>query len=85
MLDEFATCFNKADIVIVTDIYAAREKNDGSITPQMLIERLKANNVNAMYIGDFEEIAKYIHENAKGSDIVLTIGAGTITNLSNLL
>lgn len=85
LLDEFATCFNKADIVIVTDIYAAREKNDGSITPQMLIERLKANNVNAMYIGDFEEIAKYIHENAKENDIVLTIGAGTITNLSNLL
>lgn len=85
LLDEFATCFNKADIVVVTDIYAAREKNDGSITPQMLVERLKENNVNAMYIGSFEDIAKYIHENVKPDDIVLTIGAGTITNLSNLL
>lgn len=85
LLDEFSTCFNQADIVIVTDIYAAREKNDGSITPQMLVERLKQNNVEAMYIGSFEDIAEYIHENAKANDIVLTIGAGTITNLSNLL
>ena len=51
----------------------------------MLVERLKENNVNAMYIGSFEYIAKYIHENVKPDDIVLTIGAGTITNLSNLL
>ena len=36
-----------------------------------------------MYIGSFEDIAKYIHENAKANDIVLTIGAGTVTNIGH--
>lgn len=85
LLDEFAVCFNEADIVIVTDIYAAREINDGSITPEMLVEKLKQNGVNALYISSFEDIAKYIHQTVKPNDIVLTIGAGTITKLSDML
>lgn len=85
LLDEFAVCFNMADVVIVTDIYAAREIDDGSINSQMLVEKLKENNVNALYIRSFEDIAKYIHEIAKPNDIVLTIGAGTITKLSDIL
>ncbi|MBR5227986.1 MAG: UDP-N-acetylmuramate--L-alanine ligase [Clostridia bacterium] len=85
LLPEFATSFFNADMVIVTEIYAAREISDGTITSEMLVEELKKNNVNAIYIKEFEEIAKYLKQNAQDNDIVLTIGAGTITKLSDLL
>jgi len=85
LISEFAECFYNADTVIVTEIYAAREVNDGSITSQMLVDKLNENNVNAIYIEKFEDIATYLQENAKGNDIILTIGAGTITKLSDIL
>lgn len=85
LLPEFAECFYNADTVIVTDIYAAREISDGTITSQMLVDKLKENKVNAIYIEKFEDIAKYLKENTNGNDIILTIGAGTITKLSDML
>ena len=40
---------------------------------------------NAIYIPDFEECAQYLKDNVEPNDIVLTLGAGTITDLSDLL
>lgn len=85
LLDEFSTCFNNADEVIVTEIYAAREKNDGTISSQDLVDRLTQNGIKARYIKEFSDIADFIHNNVKENEIVLTIGAGTITNLNDLL
>ncbi len=85
LFDKFSHAFNNADIVILTDIYAAREIDDGTISSKMLADRLIQNGVNAMYISSFEEIANKIKELVEPNDIVLTIGAGTITKLSDLL
>ncbi len=86
LLDEFETCFEIADHVILTDIYAAREIDDGSISSEMLVDLInKKTNKNAIYISNFDDIAKYINENAKPNDLVLTIGAGTITKLSKCI
>ncbi len=85
LLNDFATSFFDADIVILSDIYAAREIDDGSISSKDVVNLLKRNKVNAMYIPTFEEIAKYIHENMKEGDIILTIGAGNITHLNDIL
>lgn len=82
LLNEFATCFGNADKVIITDIYAARETDDGSVSSVMLVKKLQENNVDAQYISNFEDIAKYVTEIANSGDIILTIGAGTITNLN---
>ena len=38
-----------------------------------------------MYMSDFNEIAKYIRDRVMPNDIVLTLGAGTITNLGNII
>ena len=51
----------------------------------MQIELIKKNKVNALYLPTFEEIAKYIHENMQEDDIILTIGAGNITHLNDIL
>lgn len=84
LFDKFAHAFNNADIVILTDIYAAREIDDGTISSRMLAEELVKNGINAMYIPSFEDIAEKVKEIIEPNDIVLTIGAGTITKLSDL-
>lgn len=85
LFDKFAHAFNNADFVILTDIYAAREAFDETISSKMLADELVRNGINAMYISSFEDIAKKIKEIIEPNDIVLTIGAGTITKLSDLL
>ena len=85
LFDKFAHAFNNADFVILTDIYAARESFDETISSKMLANELVRNGINAMYISSFEDIAKKIKEIIEPNDIVLTIGAGTITKLSDLL
>ncbi len=85
LLNDFSTSFSDADIVIITDIYAAREVDDGTISSKDLVSLLKKNKINAVHISKFEDIAKYIKEIALPNDIVLTVGAGDITHLSDLL
>lgn len=85
LLSDFATSFSDADIVILADIYAAREKDDGTISSNDVVNLLKKNKVNAHYIPTFKEIAKYLKEIMQKDDIILTIGAGNITHLSDSL
>lgn len=81
LLDDFVTALSKYDNVIITDIYAAREKNTIGITSKAISDKIK----NARYIADFSEISEHLKANVKPDDIVITMGAGTITDLSNFL
>ena len=85
LFDKFSNAFYDADIVILADIYAAREKDEGIVSSDMLADALVKNGVNAQNLHTLQNIAKYIHEIINPNDIVLTIGAGTITKLSDLL
>lgn len=85
LLKEFTTAFVDADTVIVTDIYAAREKDDGSINSKTLVECINEQSHNAKYIKDFNEIANYIKQIEQPNDLVITIGAGDIFKLHNML
>ena len=78
LFDGFVNALSKADMVIITDIYAAREPSDGKTNAKMLAEKIKG----AVYISDFCEIAEYIKANVSKNDIVLTMGAGTVTDIS---
>lgn len=83
-LEKFSQAFNSADSVIVTDIYAAREKDPGDINSAMLTEEICKNGGNAIYISDFHEIASYLDKNAKPGDLILTMGAGDIVRVGEL-
>lgn len=86
LFEEFARCFDKCDIAIITDIYAAREIDNGTISSKMLVDKInELYPKKAIYISSFENIEKYINEKSSKNDIVLTIGAGNITNISTLL
>ena len=85
LLNDFANALLNFDNIIVTDIYAARENNTYDISSKDLVDKIKELGHDAIYISDFNEIVKYIKEHAKPSDIVLTLGAGTVTNIGPML
>lgn len=85
LFDDFATSFSNSDIAIFADIYAAREIDDGTVSSKMLTDKVNENGTKALYLPTFEEIANYLKENIEPNDIILTIGAGNITHLSDML
>jgi UDP-N-acetylmuramate--alanine ligase len=87
LLNDFAQSLSGFDNVIITDIYAAREQNHYDISSQDLVNQINQNRIGkqAMYMSDFDEIAKYIRDRVMPNDIVLTIGAGTVTNIGYMI
>jgi len=84
-LKTFAEVLTNFDHIILVDIYAAREQNTINISSKDLANKIIQNGKQALYMPDFEEVAEYIRENAKPQDLVLTLGAGTITNLGSMI
>lgn len=85
LLKDFANVLTLFDNIIITDIYAAREQNTYDISSKDLVAELKKLGRKAVYIKDFEEIADFVKENANSNDLVLTLGAGTVSNIKDLL
>ncbi|MBQ3053770.1 MAG: UDP-N-acetylmuramate--L-alanine ligase [Clostridia bacterium] len=83
-LDKFAGSFKGADRVIVADIYAAREPFDGSISSQIIAERICQQGVDAVGISGNDKIAEYIKSKAMPGDIVVIMGAGDIFKIYEL-
>ena len=85
LLLDFAYALINFDNIIVTDIYAARETNTYNISSKDLVDKIVDLGYKALYMPDFNEIVKYVKQNAKPGDIVLTLGAGTVTNIGPML
>ena len=85
LLEDFAKALLNFDHIIVLDIYAAREKNTYNITSKDLVDKIKSLGKDALYIPDFNACVKYVKENIKQDDIVLTLGAGTVTEIGPML
>jgi UDP-N-acetylmuramate--alanine ligase len=83
--NEFTHAFNDADELILTHIYAAREKFDGVTKPENLSDDILKNGVNSIYIDDFNDIAAYLKENVHEGDIVFTMGAGDVVDINKLI
>ena len=85
LFDKFVDVLKNADIVLLADIYAAREKDEGIVSSTMLADAITSAGTDAKNLHTLENIAKHIHKIIEPNDIVLTIGAGTITKLADLL
>jgi len=84
LMDEFALAFNNADVLYVLDIYAASEQPIENVTAEVLTENIRRyGHKNANYIGDIETAAAKVTENLQVNDLVITLGAGSITRLSD--
>lgn len=84
-LKEFAEALLEFDNIIITDIYAAREKNTFDISSKDLVEEIIKLGKDAKYISDFSEIVEILKKNVKENDLVLTLGAGTVTEIGPML
>ncbi|HPP74365.1 MAG TPA: UDP-N-acetylmuramate--L-alanine ligase [Armatimonadota bacterium] len=73
---EFAESLSAADVVIVTDIYAAREKPIEGVTPQMISDQIQGPEVH--YIPDKDSMVGFLLANVRPGDMVITLGAGDI-------
>ena len=85
MLNEFANSFSDADKVIIPDIYAAREKDNGLVHSRDLVKALVDKGVDAKYISSFENIEDFILNNAQKGDVVVTMGAGNVYRIGEKL
>lgn len=84
-LEAFADTLSEFDHIVLVDIYAAREKNTIGISSKDLLEKVKALGKEAVYLSDFNDVVNYIKSNAKPHDLVLTLGAGTVTQIGPML
>ena len=85
LLNDFANALMNFDNVIVLDIYAARETNTYNISSKDLVAKLHSLGKEALYIPNFDECVNYIKTHVEKNDIVLTLGAGTVTNIGPML
>ena len=85
LFNEFVDAFKIADNLILVDIYAAREIDDGSVSSSMLAEKINEKYGNCTYIPEIEEVGKYLKNNVQKNDLVLTVGAGTVTKIGRNL
>ncbi len=82
---EFTEAFSDADELILTHIYAAREKFDGVTKAENLAEDIKRKGVCAKYIDSFDDIAEYLKKTAEEGDIIFTMGAGDVVNIGKMI
>lgn len=85
LLDDFAKALLSFDNIIVTDIYAAREINTYNISSKDLVDSIIKLGKDAKYISSLEDCATYLKQNVNKDDIVLTLGAGTVTNIGPMI
>ena len=85
LLNEFADSFKDADNIVVLDIYSAREKDTGEIHSKDLVDKLKSKGKNAIYIENFECGKDFLEKNCKQGDMLITIGAGDVYLLGEML
>jgi UDP-N-acetylmuramate--alanine ligase len=81
LLDDFSSSFGDADSVFVLDIYPASEQPIPGITGERVVEALRSAGKNAHYMASFEEAAREVAGVAETGDMILTLGAGSISHL----
>ncbi len=85
LLDDFAKSLLDVDHILIADIYSAREKDTGEIHAKDLVNRLKDLGKDAIYIENFECGKDYIEKNCQHNDMLITMGAGNVYLLGEML
>ncbi|KFE34511.1 UDP-N-acetylmuramate--L-alanine ligase [Thioclava atlantica] len=86
LFDDFCTCFNEADVVAIAEVYAAGEEPIAGATRDDLVAGLIAHgHRHARAILSEDDLARLVREQARPGDIVVCLGAGTISAWANNL
>jgi len=86
LMDEFARSFNNADVLMVTDIYAASEDPIEGVTAESLVGAVRRfGHKDARYVGTIEEATQALLEEVRPNDMVITLGAGNVYRVGERL
>jgi len=79
LFKEFVEAFKKSDVTLLIDIYSsAREKMDPTVSSKMLAEEISKLQNNVYYTPNHESAIRWLKDNAKKGDLVITMGAGNV-------
>ena len=86
LMEEFVTSFNEADVLILTEIYAASEEAIEGVNGQVLSERIRmSGHKNVMFTLTKEDAAEKVLGLTREGDVVITLGAGDIYRIGERL
>jgi UDP-N-acetylmuramate--alanine ligase len=86
LMDDFANAFSDADTLCLLDIYPANEKPIEGITAEGLVKRIAAaENVSVTHASSFSDAVGMVSALAKPGDMVLTLGAGSVSQLGGMI
>jgi UDP-N-acetylmuramate--alanine ligase len=86
LMDEFAKAFDDADTLLILDIYAASEPPIEGITGEALAGHIQETGEHeARYAASFAEAAEAVVAGAQEGDMILTLGAGSVSQLGSMI
>ena len=86
LIEEFTTAFDDADSLFVLDIYAASEKPIEGITGEILAQRIREKTLkSSRYVNTFAEAVDSAAAVAQDGDMILTLGAGSVSQLGPMI
>lgn len=85
LFNEFISCFNDVDELILMDIYAAREIDTGLVSSMELGEAIRNTGVKCTNVHSHQEAADYLKSISSCDDIILTVGAGDVVKVADIL
>ena len=85
LLDEFASAFSAADIVVLNKIYASARETVGSVTGETLYEETKKRHPCVYYCPEFEDAENFLKTVLQPGDLFVTMGAGNNNIIGNNL
>ncbi|NDF11702.1 MAG: UDP-N-acetylmuramate--L-alanine ligase [Proteobacteria bacterium] len=85
LFDSFSKCFGDADAVVISEVYAAGETPIPGVTGKALSEVVKRTKKDTHYLEAPEKLAELINRIAKPNDLIVCLGAGTVTTWAHAL
>jgi len=85
--NKFGGCFDLSDILIVTDVYGSGEQPIPGVTGKLLLDSLivEGYRKEIAYIPKLQDVSEYLQQNMRKNDIVLMMGAGDVTRITEEL
>jgi len=79
LFKEFQTCFHQADVLVMTDIYAASEQPIAGVNSRRLLDKIRQHGQrHTAYVADVNDLAEEMVPLLQPGDLVLSLGAGNI-------
>lgn len=85
LLDDYLTAFADSDMVVVTDIFMAREVDTFGISAGSVAELMQQQHPNVFHVGSLQDAAVYLSKELRQGDMIITMGIGDVYRTIHML